>query len=375
MEPYSVYIHIPYCKKKCRYCNFLSTAPEVKDIDTYIEAMKSELRLYKPFLSNREIKSIFIGGGTPSLLEPDQLKQLIAAISLSLTIKNTVEITMEANPESISAEKLKAMHNLGINRLSIGLQSFDDNVLKSLGRIHNAESSFAAIEKARSAGFRNINVDVIYGIPSQDITKELNGIKAITPEHVSFYYLTIEQGTPLSMDKIFKPLNDDSFQELYLKIHEEMLAAGYDHYEVSNFAKKGFQSVHNMNYWQRGDYLGIGSGAHGFFKTGLPWIGMTAQARYENAYPPSAYIEKALSSDGNNVFPISRVEVLDMDAETLENIFLSLRTWKGIGTNLVKNKTLMKHLTDDGLIQVNDDKLNLTVKGMCVMDGIVTELF
>jgi oxygen-independent coproporphyrinogen-3 oxidase len=374
MESYSVYIHIPYCKKKCRYCNFLSTAPEVKDIDTYIDAMKSELKLYRPFLSNREIKSIFIGGGTPSLLEPEQLKQIIAAISLSLTIKDNIEITIEANPESISAEKLKAMHNLGINRLSIGLQSFDDNVLKSLGRLHNADSSFAAIEKARSAGFKNINVDVIYGIPSQDITKELNGIKAIKPEHVSFYYLTIEQGTPLSLDKIFKPLNDDAFQELYLKIHEEMVNTGYEHYEVSNFAKKGFQSVHNMNYWQRGDYLGIGSGAHGFFKTGLPWIGMTAQARYENAYPPSAYTEKVLNNNGNT-FPISRVEVLDTDAETLEHIFLSLRTWQGIDTDLVRNKTLMKHLTDDGLIKIQDNKLSLTVKGMCVMDGIVTELF
>jgi oxygen-independent coproporphyrinogen-3 oxidase len=375
MESYSVYIHIPYCKKKCRYCSFLSTTPETKEIDGYIDAVKSELKLYKPFLSNREIKSVYIGGGTPSLLEPEQLKQIIAAISLSLTVKDNIEITMEANPESISAEKLKAMHNLGINRLSIGLQSFDDNVLKSLGRLHNVESSFAAIEKARSAGFKNINVDVIYGIPSQDITKELNGIKAIAPEHASFYYLTIEQGTPLFMDKIFKPLNDDTFQELYVKIHEEMIKIGYEHYEVSNFSKKGFQSIHNMNYWERGDYLGIGSGAHGFFKTGLPWIGMTAQARYENAYPPSAYIEKVLNSDGNNTFPISRVEVLDTDAEALENIFLSLRTWKGINTNLVKNKTLMKHLTDDGLIQVNDDKLSLTIKGMCIMDGIVTELF
>ncbi len=375
MESYSVYIHIPYCKKKCRYCSFLSTIPEPKEIDNYIDAIKSELKLYKPFLSDREIKSIYIGGGTPSLLEPAQLKQIIAAISLSLTVKDNIEITMEANPESISAEKLKAMYNLGINRLSIGLQSFDDNVLKSLGRLHNAESSFAAIEKARNAGFKNINIDVIYGIPSQNITKELNGIKAISPEHASFYYLTIEQGTPLSMDKLFKPLNDDMFQELYIKIHEEMVKIGYEHYEVSNFSRRGFQSIHNMNYWERGDYLGIGSGAHGFFKTGLPWIGMTAQARYENAYPPSAYIEKALGSDNKSTFPISRVEVLDTDAEALENIFLSLRTWKGININLVKNKDLMKRLTNDGLIQLNDDKLSLTTKGMCVMDGIVTELF
>lgn len=375
MESYSVYIHIPYCKKKCRYCNFLSAAPEVKDIDTYIEGIQAELKLYKPFLSNREIKSIFIGGGTPSLLEPGQLKQIIASISLSLNVIEPVEITIEANPESISAEKLKSMFNLGINRLSIGLQSFDDTVLTSLGRLHNAESSYAAIEKARSAGFRNINIDVIYGIPSQDIAQELEGIKKVAPEHVSFYYLTIEQGTPLSMDKIFKPLNDDSFQELYTRVHEEMVAAGYAHYEVSNFAKPGFQSVHNMNYWQRGDYLGIGSGAHGFFKTGLPWIGMTAQARYENAYPPSVYTEKVLNSDDNPAFPISRVEVLDTDAETLENIFLSLRTWKGIHTNLVKNNKLLQHLVDDGLIQISGDTLNLTVKGMCVMDGIVTELF
>ncbi len=375
MEPYSVYIHIPYCKKKCRYCNFLSTAPAANDMDAYIEAMKSELRLYRPFLSNREIRSVYIGGGTPSLLEPEQLKQIIAEISLSLKINESSEITIEANPESVSPEKLKTMYRAGINRLSIGLQSFDDTVLKSLGRLHDSDSSFAAIEKARSAGFKNINVDIIFGIPSQDIAKELDGIKKIKPEHVSFYYLTIEQGTPLSMDKIFKPLNDEAFGDLYLSIHDEMVNAGYDHYEVSNFAKKGFQSVHNMNYWERGDYLGIGSGAHGFFKTGLPWIGMTAQARYENAYPPSAYTEKVISNDGNSAFPISRVEVLDTDAETLEHIFLSLRTWKGVDTDLVKNRVLLQHLTDDGLIRITDNKLSLTVKGMCVMDGIVTELF
>jgi coproporphyrinogen III oxidase-like Fe-S oxidoreductase len=235
----------------------------------------------------------------------------------------------------------------------------------------------SAIEKARNVGFKNINVDIIYGIPSQDVTKELDGIKAVMPEHVSFYYLTIEQGTPLSMDKLFTPLNDDAFQEIYTKVHETLVDAGYEHYEVSNFAKPGFQSIHNMNYWQRGDYLGIGSGAHGFFKTGLPWIGMTAQARYENAYPPSAYIEKVLNTNSSESinFPISRVEVLDTDAETLENIFLSLRTWKGIDIALVKNKNLLSHLIEDGLIKINNEKLTLTVKGMCVMDGIVTELF
>ncbi|MCL4558097.1 MAG: radical SAM family heme chaperone HemW [Deltaproteobacteria bacterium] len=375
MESYTVYIHIPYCKKKCRYCSFLSTTPDSNDLDTYIEAARSELKLYGPFLSGRRVKSIYVGGGTPSLLDSRQLKQLLSAVYLSLSVEGDREITIEANPESASLERLKSMHDAGFNRLSIGLQSFDDTVLMSLGRLHDARSSFSAIEKARNAGFHNINADIIYGIPSQDIGKELDGVKALGPEHVSFYYLAVEQGTPLSMDKRFTPLNDEIFEELYLRVHEEMVRMGYEHYEVSNFAKKGFQSVHNMNYWERGDYLGIGSGAHGFFKTGLPWIGMTAQARYENAYPPSAYRGKVSGNDGGSAFPISRVEVLDRDAEILEHIFLSLRTWKGIDTALVKNKTLLKHLTDDGLIRIDNDKLSLTAKGMCVMDGIVTELF
>ncbi len=379
MSTYSVYVHIPYCKKKCRYCSFLSTTPDIKDIDAYIKAVSTEINLYKPFLSDREVKSVYIGGGTPSLLEPSHVEQLISGIRETFVVKEDVEITIETNPESVSAEKLKAMHTLGINRLSIGLQSFDDNVLKSLGRLHSADSSFSAIEKARNAGFKNINVDIIYGIPSQNIDRELKGIKDIHPEHVSFYYLTIEQGTPLYMDKIFRPLNDEAFEELYMLVHDEMIRNGYEHYEVSNFAKKGCQSIHNMNYWERGDYLGIGSGAHGFFKAGLPWIGMTAQARYENAYPPSVYISKLLDKPGNKrsegIFPISRTEVLDKDAETLEYIFLSLRTWKHVDTALVKNRVLMKHLSDDGLINVQDNKLSLTVRGMCVMDGIVTELF
>ncbi|MGB9736600.1 MAG: radical SAM family heme chaperone HemW [bacterium] len=374
MEPYSVYIHIPYCKKKCRYCSFLSTTPQADEIDAYVEAVTSEIKLYKPFLSDRPIKSIYIGGGTPSLLEPAHLKQLIATLSVSLNVREDVEITIEANPESVSQEKLKTMHELSINRLSIGLQSFDDNILNLLGRLHDSASSFRALEKARNAGFKNINVDIIYGIPSQDINKELEGIKAIMPEHVSFYYLTIEQNTPLSMDRSFIPLGDDTFYELYNRVHDTLVRAGYEHYEVSNFAKPGFKSIHNMNYWERGDYLGIGSGAHGFFKTGLPWIGMTAQARYENAYPASAYIEK-VSNNNSFSFPVSRVEVLDKDAETLEQIFLSLRTWKGVNTGLVKNQELLKHLVDDGLVTVKQDMLTLTVKGMCVMDGIVSELF
>lgn len=374
MESYSVYIHIPYCKKKCMYCSFFSTTPSKDEIDTYIEAITSEIQLYKYFLSDRPIKSIYIGGGTPSLLEPAHLKQLIAVLNVSLNVKDNVEITMEVNPESVSQEKLKAMYDLGINRLSIGIQSFDDNILKLLGRLHDSALSFFAFEMARKSGFKNINVDIIYGIPSQDITKELDSIRAIMPDHVSFYYLTIEQGTPLSMNRSFFPLNDDSFQELYIKVHNSFIDAGYKHYEVSNFAKHGFQSIHNMNYWERGDYLGIGSGAHGFFKTGLPWVGMTAQARYENAYPPSAYIEK-LSNKNKLSSPVSRIEVLDKDAELLEQIFLSLRTWNGVDTGLVKNQKLLKHLIDDGLVEIKQNKLSLTVRGMCIMDGIVTELF
>ncbi len=349
--------------------------PDPNDLDSYIGAVRSEIKLYGPFLSGREIKSIYVGGGTPSLLAPRQLRELLDTVHRFLMARDDSEVTIEVNPESASPEILMAMHHAGFNRLSIGLQSFDDRVLTSLGRLHDVRSSLSAIEKARSVGFGNINVDIIYGIPSQDIERELSGIKAVSPEHVSFYYLAVEQGTPLSMDKHFKPLNDERFEELYLRVHDEMVRAGYEHYEVSNFAKKGYRSVHNMNYWERGDYLGIGAGAHGFFKTGLPWIGMTAQARYENAYPPSAYREKVFGNNGNAAFPISRVEVLDRDTETLEHLFLSIRTWKGVDTAIVKNRALLGHLADDGLIRIDNDKLRLTVKGMCVMDSIVTELF
>ncbi len=375
MKPYSLYIHVPYCKKKCRYCNFLSAAAESKDTKLYIDALLAELKMYKPFLSQRRLKSIYIGGGTPSILEPESLDRLFGAVRSSFVNEKNAEITVEVNPESASLEKLKIMYELGVSRISIGLQSFDDNILGFLGRLHNADSSFAAVENARSAGFKNINVDVIYGVPSQNITIELEGIKKIMPEHISFYYLTVEPGTPLSLDKMFEPLNDDIFEGFYTLVHNEMTGAGYKHYEVSNFAKKGCQSVHNMNYWERGDYLGIGAGAHGFFKAGLPWIGITGEARYKNVYPPSIYIRKMLNKSSAGEFPISGMELLSRDAVIFEHIFLSLRTWKDIDVDLVKNKTLLRHLSDNGLIDFHGDKFTLTIAGMCVMDGIVTELF
>lgn len=375
MKPYSLYIHVPYCKKKCRYCNFLSSAAESKDTKLYTDALLAELKMYKPFLSQRRLKSIYIGGGTPSMLEPESLDRLLRAVRLLFVNAKNTEITIEVNPESASLEKLKIMYELGVNRISVGLQSFDNNILGFLGRLHNADSSFAAVENARSAGFKNINVDVIYGVPSQNITIELEGIKKIMPEHVSFYYLTVEQGTPLFADKMFEPLNDDMFEWLYTLVHNEMTGAGYEHYEVSNFAKKGCQSIHNMNYWERGDYLGIGAGAHGFFRAGLPWIDVTGEVRYKNAYPPSVYIRKMLDKSSVGKFPISGTELLDRDAAIFEHIFLSLRTWKDIDVDLVKNKTLLRHLSDNGLIDFHGDKLALTVAGMCVMDGIVTELF
>ncbi len=372
MSTYTVYIHIPYCKQKCRYCGFLSNLPENDEINRYVKAVKSEISMYRLFLSDRHVKSMYIGGGTPSLLNQEQLGELIESLRSNLLITDNVEATVELNPESVTREKLKALHGLGINRISIGVQSFDNKILNTLGRIHTVDEAANAIELSRSAGFKNINIDIIYGIPSQDIEKEFKGIREINPEHVSLYYLTIEQGTPLAVDKTFKQkMNDDIFEQLYTNIHNRLTDIGYVHYEVSNFAKEGFQSLHNNNYWERGDYLGIGSGAHGFFKTGLPWIGMTAQARYENSYPVSAYMSKL----SNSSFPISRVETLDQDASTYEHIFLSLRTWKGVNLSLVKNKGLLKHLSEGGLVIINEGKLSLTVKGICVMDGIVTELF
>ncbi len=266
MLPLSLYIHTPWCIRKCPYCDFNShKSPETLPEEEYINCLINDLRADLLSISPRPIHSIFIGGGTPSLLSAKAYELLFNELNKHLSFVPDIEITMEANPGSVEQQRFSEYRQLGINRLSLGIQSFNKNHLKKLGRIHDEQQAHAAIESARLAGFDNINLDLMHGLPNQSIEEGINDLQtalSYQPEHLSWYQLTIEPNTLFYKEKPPLPCEDDAF------IMEEegfnlLAAAGYNRYEISAFARDNKQAQHNLNYWLFGDYLGIGAGAHG----------------------------------------------------------------------------------------------------------------
>ncbi len=270
MLPLSLYIHIPWCIRKCPYCDFNShkspdQLPEKEYVQALIDDLEHDLTLFPP----REISSIFIGGGTPSLFSGCAYQELFSQLKKMLPFSSNIEITMEANPGSVEQQRFSEYRQLGINRLSLGIQSFNPHHLKKLGRIHNEIQAHQAIETARTAGFTNINLDLMHGLPEQTIIEGLHDLKTALsyhPEHLSWYQLTIEPNTLFYKEKPPLPSEDEAYllEEQGLMLLKE---AGYERYEISAFAQKNKQAQHNLNYWLFGDYLGIGAGAHGKYST------------------------------------------------------------------------------------------------------------
>lgn len=272
--PLSLYVHIPWCIKKCPYCDFnshavKSGAPE----SAYVNALLDDLHCdVERFAINRPIQTIFIGGGTPSLFAPESIAKLLAGIKKSITIAEDAEITLEANPGTFESAKFNEFNQLGINRLSIGVQSFHDRLLTTLGRVHSGQEAVKAAEIAHQAGFSNFNLDLMFGLPDATPEESINDIKTaiqLTPAHISFYQLTLEPNT--LFHKYPPKLPDDETTYLIQKQCQELLVEnGYRQYEISAYAKSGKQCRHNINYWQFGDYIGIGAGAHGKLSLSLP---------------------------------------------------------------------------------------------------------
>lgn len=266
LPPLSLYIHIPWCVQKCPYCDFNSH--QVKQPipqQAYVNRLLSDLEQALPSVWGRSIISIFIGGGTPSLFEPQYIDQLLSGIRALIPFNADIEITLEANPGTVEASKFKGFYDAGINRISIGVQSFDDNFLKSLGRIHDSDEAIKAYQIAREAGFKNINIDLMYGLPKQSIKQALQDLSIaieLAPEHLSWYQLTLEPNTLFYKQPPPLP-NDDLIIDMSSQGIDLLNQANYQQYEVSAYSRKGrYPSEHNMNYWQFGDYLGIGAGAH-----------------------------------------------------------------------------------------------------------------
>ena len=293
LPPLSLYIHIPWCVRKCPYCDFNSheargTAPE----DDYIAALIADLESALPLIWGRKIYTVFFGGGTPSVFSAAGIEQIITAVRARLPLSVDAEITLEANPGTFEAEKFRAYRAAGVNRLSIGIQSFNATHLKALGRIHNDDEARRAIDIAR-ANFDNFNLDLMYGLPGQSVDEARADIKAalaVAPPHLSVYHLTLEPNTYFHRYPPALP-DDDIAAEMQENVEGMLAAAGYRHYETSAFAQPGRQSRHNMNYWTFGDYLGIGAGAHS--KISFPER-MLRQARYKQ---PKQYMESAASGN------------------------------------------------------------------------------
>jgi putative oxygen-independent coproporphyrinogen III oxidase len=274
----SLYIHIPWCIQKCPYCDFNSHAvkgvlPEQRYVDILLQDLKQDLKQDLLLLDTpRSIHSIFIGGGTPSLFSVKALARLLEGIKQLITFEENVEITLEANPGTFESSKFAGFRQLGINRLSIGIQSFNDRHLKTLGRIHDTDEAKRAVEIAFKAGFDNINLDLMFGLPQQRTSEAINDVEtaiSLSPSHISFYQLTLEPNTYFYK---FPPVlpNDENIFALQQDCQQLLAEQGYKQYEISAYAKKGKQCRHNLNYWQFGDYLGIGAGAHGKISRKLP---------------------------------------------------------------------------------------------------------
>lgn len=350
-EELSLYIHIPFCVRKCGYCDFLSAPADEKARDRYVQALLMEIERYQGTeTADRKIKTLYIGGGTPSILSVNQLDCIIQKIKCTFNFYGDIEASMEMNPGTASKEKCRALYQMGINRLSIGLQSTNDMELKTLGRIHSYEDFLNTYTWCREAGFQNINVDLMAALPYQTVESYTTGLRKIirlAPEHISAYSLILEEGTPFyqKYNSGCYPLPDEEQERLMYRETEQILAqAGYERYEISNYAKKGYACRHNLVYWQGGDYLGLGLGSSSYMD-GVRFHNTTDLNTYVNQ---GAYVEDR--------------EELSVQAKMEEFMFLGLRVMAGVsGTEFEKRfgKTmedvygdvLRKH-EEEGLLQI-----------------------
>jgi oxygen-independent coproporphyrinogen-3 oxidase len=370
-----IYIHIPFCKQACHYCDFhFSTT--LKHKDAMIEALLRELKIRKDYLGDENIETIYFGGGTPSLLEPIELEKIIHQIQDDFYIMNHPEITLEANPDDLNFEYIKGIQQIGINRLSIGVQSFFNKDLEWMNRAHNSNQAIDSIKRSQDIGIDNISIDLIYGTP--DLTNKAwkeNIHKAFELEirHISSYALTVEQGTALgnwvSKGKV-KALDDEQAAEQFEILMEEMASNDFLHYEISNFCKEGYHSRHNSSYWEGKKYLGIGPSAHSFNKTTRQW----------NVANNHQYIDQLFKDE----LP-STTEVLSIEDRINEHLMISLRTSKGISfdyfekefgsENLSQLNSNIKGFINNKLLIIENNYCKTTKNGKLMADKIASDLF
>ncbi len=371
----SIYIHIPFCKQKCHYCNFFTTV-SLKNREFLIQSIITEISQKANYLKGDIVDSIYFGGGTPSLLTVSELKSILETCSSVHHISDDCEITLEANPDDISHESLLNFKLLGINRLSIGIQSFNDDILQKLNRIHTAKVALDCIYLAKSYGFNNMNIDLIYGIPGLEMElwkKELQLFFSLDIPHLSAYFLTVEPKTALAVlikkNKYPLPVEEEGLAHFEV-LTEFMKSEGYLHYEISNFSKPNQLSRHNSNYWKHLPYVGIGPSAHSFNLVSRQW----------NVGSISKYIDNI-----NSEITYSGIEFLSEEERYNEYVMLGLRTSWGIDLNWLENNVGIKfknYLLDrienskfQSYLVFNNNSIILSPDGKKLADGIASDLF
>ncbi len=371
MKQIGLYIHIPFCVRKCQYCDFLSFSSTEEERERYVDHLCMEMKMVaKRFPEEHNIDTVFIGGGTPSILSIKQLERVFENLRSQFEIVHTAEITLECNPGTVTMNALNCYRSLGINRLSFGVQSLQNRELQALGRIHTREEAIASFRMAREAGFQNINLDLMSGIPAQTVEsyeQTLEEICQLAPEHISAYSLIVEEGTPF-YERYAKnpPVSEEIDRHMYERTREILVRYGYNRYEISNYAKRECESKHNLKYWSGMDYLGVGLGASSKIKN----------IRYKNEANMSMYYDQI--EQGKSVMEVE--EVLSKKDEMAEFFILGLRKMQGVTRQQFREmfsceieeqygETLVK-MQEMGLLQENNGQIALTEQGIDVSNFV-----
>ena len=369
-----IYIHIPFCKTRCIYCDFYSTTrSELKE--RFIHALCRELEIRRQYLQGEPIETIYFGGGTPSQLSGEDFQQVFDTIEKTYGMKQVQEITLEANPDDLTPQYVQTLANLPFNRISMGLQTFDEVTLRLLNRRHTAAQAITATKCCREAGFRNISIDLIYGLPGETVERwehDLTQAIALNPEHISAYHLIYEEGTPiykmLQQHRV-NEVDEESSVHFFSSLIDRLTAAGYEHYEISNFCRPGYHSRHNTSYWQGIPYLGCGPSAHSFNRYEREW-NIASLNKYLNGIESG---ERAYEA-----------EILDTTTRYNECIITSIRTNQGLSLTKLKEEfgtelwqyclSMAAPSIKNGMLEEREGNLRLTRKGIFISDSIMSDL-
>ena len=369
-----IYIHIPFCKRRCIYCDFFSTTQSEKK-PTYIHTLCQELEMRKNYLEGEEIETIYLGGGTPSQLTEEELNEIFTSLYNIYKVKEDAEITLEANPDDLTPEYVSMLRRLPINRISMGIQTFQEETLKQLHRRHTARQAIEAFHRCREADFRNISIDLMYGLPGETLDtwkEDLQQAIALHPEHISAYHLIYEEGTALwklREEHQVEEADEDLSVTLFKTLIDELKQAGYQHYEISNFCLPGLHSRHNSSYWTGKKYLGCGPSAHSYDGTSRQW-NVSSLEKYIHAIHQGK--------------PDFEIEELDLYTRYNDFVITSIRTSWGMSLShlrMVYGEELYRyclrmskpHLSQ-GVLEIKEDTLKLTQEGIFISDGIMSDL-